>query len=374
MNVFKTVAAVSAAALLVLSCGKSARIDGVLAGAPDSPVIVKLLDINTYKTLDTLKTNSAGHFSYKVPVEPAQPEFVYFFYGDTKVASAVVLPGDRIDVQADTLGHYTISGSEESALLQQVEQSFSSFMGRMSAAAGAEGPSDEINKAVSGLYIDYYRESVKYILTHPYSITSVPVCFHRVNDALPVFGQSTDAIHFRNLADSLSTVYPQSKYVKALRREADKRSNALSVETSLRSAKELSYPEIEMSDIHGRKVALTGVDAKVVLLHFWDPSDNAQKLLNNDLLLPLYNEYHDKGLEIYAVAIDTDKPRWASTVKNQKLPWINVCDALGAASPAVRNYALGSLPATFVIAGGEITTENVSDEPSLRAFLRKTLK
>ena len=374
MKAFKICAAVLLAAAAAVSCSRQARIDCTVNAAPGSQVVVKLLDINTYKVLDTLRTDERGRVSYKMPVAEAQPEFVYLFYGDTKIASAVVLPSDRISIEADTLGHYTVSGSAESELLQGVEQDFSAFMGRMTAALDSDAPLEGVNKEVSALYVDYYRNSVKYVISHPYSITSVPVCFHKVNENLPVFNQTTDALHFRNLVDSLSTVYPESKYVKALAKEADKRTNAMEIVAGLRGARELGFPDLTLPDTHGQKVSLSEVDAKVILVHFWSASDNEHKLINNDILMPLYNEFHDRGMEVYAVAIDTDKSTWASTVKNQKLPWINVCDGLGAASPAVRSYALSSLPATFVIAGGEITTENVSDMTRLRAFLQKTLK
>ena len=364
----------AACALAAVSCGKSAKVQCSIADAPDRDVVVKLLDVNVYKTLDTIKTDSHGRLTCKVPVQKAQPEFVYFFLGDTKIASAVVLPSDKVVIEADTLGHYSVSGSEESELLQAVEQDFSSFIGKVAAAVDSGAPEEQMNREVSGLYVDYYRQSVKYIIAHPYSITSVPVLFHKVNENLPVFNQTTDAIHFRNVADSLSTVYPDSKYVKALAKEADKRANAMEIVSSLRGAKELGYPEITLPDTHGQKVSLTDVEGKVVLLHFWNPSDNAQKIVNLDVLMPLYEEYHGRGLEIYSAAIETDKSLWASTVKNQKLPWINVCDGLGASSPVVRSYALGALPATFVIADGEIVSENVGDMQSLRSFLNRKLK
>ena len=56
------------AVCMLVSCGKTARIKGEVQGLGDGEVIVKLLDINTYKVLDTLKTDASGHFSYKVPV------------------------------------------------------------------------------------------------------------------------------------------------------------------------------------------------------------------------------------------------------------------------------------------------------------------
>ena len=73
----------AAAMIAAVSCGSNARIEGELSDAPASEVIVKLLNINQYEVLDTLKTDAAGRFSYKVPVEKGQPEFVYVFYKDT---------------------------------------------------------------------------------------------------------------------------------------------------------------------------------------------------------------------------------------------------------------------------------------------------
>ena len=61
-------------------------------------------------------------------------------------------------------------------------------------------------------------------------------------------------------------------------------------------------------------------------------------MMNLDFLLPVYETYRDKGLEIYAVSLDTDKGVWANAVKNQKLSWVNVCDGLGTASPALTLY------------------------------------
>ena len=290
----------------------------------------------------------------------------------------MLLPGDRVTIEADTMGRYTVSGSEESALLQEVEQSFSRLVADMSAAVAAAGDGEEasaeVNRRLSRLYIDYYRASVKHIMEHPYSITNVPVCFRKLNDGLPVFGQETDAIHLRNAADSLMTVYPDSRYVKALSKEADRRMSLMRVGMGVRNAEQVSFPEIIAPDIKGEKISLSALDAKAVLLHFWTATDAAQKIINNDVLKPLYDEYHSKGLEIYAVAIDSDKSLWASTVKAQQLPWINVCDGLGTASPIVRNYNIGALPSTLVIVDGEVTGEDVSTTDKLRKLLSARLK
>ena len=62
-------------AVLAASCSRGARVSGVLKDAPEAEVEVRLLDINRYRTLDTLKTDARGAFSYVAEVEKGQPDF-----------------------------------------------------------------------------------------------------------------------------------------------------------------------------------------------------------------------------------------------------------------------------------------------------------
>lgn len=363
-----------AAAALIAACTPTARIDGTIGTAPSSEVIVKLLDVNRYEVLDTVATDAAGKFSYKVEVEKGQPEFVYVFYKDTKVASLLLEAGDKVEVTADTLGSYTVEGSEESQKLAQVEKDYAAALTklndialRMEAASGAEA--DELRRALGKEYVEYYRNCVRYILQNSKSLTVVPVLYQSFGADLPVFAQTTDAIHFVNVSDSLATVYPDSKYVKALRKEAERRYNYLELESYIQNAEAIGYPEIELPDINANKIKLSEVDSKVIMVYFWSASNAGQKMFNLDVLKSLYDDYHKKGFEIYQVSLDVDKTSWAQVVKQQNLPWINVCDSRGVDSPYVRTYNIGAVPATFIIADGELVDGQVTDEKSLRKLL-----
>ena len=361
--------------LLAASCGKNTSIKGTLADAPGRKLTVKMLDVNVYKTLDTVKTDASGAFRYALDIPEGQPQFVYLYDGDTKIASLLLQKGDKVSVEADTLGRYTVNGSEESALLQQVEQDFATFLAGMEntlAQAEDDTPVAEVNSALSRQYIDYYRKALTYIITHPHSLTVIPVLYQKVNDSFPVFKEAGDAIHFRSACDSLKTVYPESAYVKALDKEAERRLNLLSLQEKMKDAGSISYPDLEMPDVKGEKVKLSEVDAKVILVQFWDASNAEQKMFNIDQLLPLYAEFHPKGFEIYSVNVDTDKTLWGTTVRNQKQPWINVCDGLGAASPSLRQFNVTSLPALFLIDGDGLVTASLGAD-GIRGFLKKKL-
>lgn len=365
------------ASILAVACGRSAKIDATIEGAAD--VIVKLLDVNEFKVLDTVKVDGAGKFTYKVKVQDGQPEFVYFFHGETKVASLLVQGGDRLTVQADTLGNYTVEGSEESLKLAEVERDYASALARLTSIAerlGTAKSEDQVRALRQELgqeYISYYRSRVKYVMSNSHSLSVVPIFYQNFGEGLPVFGQSTDAIHFRSVADSLAMVYPDSKYVKALKSEAERRMNYLELETRLGLAQEIAYPEVELPDLQGQKRKLSEVDAKVVMLHFWTASDAEQKMFNLDVLKPVYEEFHGKGFEIYQVSLDIDKGMWAQVVKQQSLPWVNVCDSRGVASPYAAAYNLPVVPATFIIANGELVDGSVVDVDSLRKLLKKLL-
>lgn len=355
------------AALLAAACGSPvAKIDGTLTDAPEKQVIVKLLDVNTYNVLDTVRTDAAGNFRCKVSVQKGQPEFVYLFYGDTRISSLLLQAGDAVKVVADTLGHSSVEGSEESVKLQEVEDRLAAFLEKSSTIEDSR----ELTKA----YVEYYRESVKYVMTNQKSLTTVPVLFQNVSNELPVFSQSTDALHFRSVCDSLKTVYPESKYVKALEAETVRRENAMIFNTQLQYAEETNYPDIKSKDINGNEVRLSALDSKALILFFWTVTDAASKVINLDTYKPLYEEYHSKGLEIFAVSLDVDKAAWASVVRSQELPWVNVNDGLGTASPAVSLYNISQLPQAFLIINGEIVDRRIEGEKALRRELDKVLK
>ena len=363
--------AAALAALALAACGPKTVIDGTLTGTSDAPVIVKLLDINKYQVLDTVRTNASGAFTYQPEIDRESPEFIYLFYGDRKVASLLLNQGDRVKVTADTLGNYTVEGSEESLRLQEVENEYAQFLQDMDRLARSEG--EEVNQELSRRYVDYYRRSVRYVIEHPKSLTVVPVLFQRVNDGLAVFDQPTDGLLFGNICDSLKTVYPESRYVKALEKEASRRAVALDINQKLASAGEVGFLDIKLPTMDGSEVALSSVDGKVVMLYFWATTAE-QKMFNLDALLPIYNDFHGRGFEIYAVSLDVDKTAWATAVRNQKLPWVNVCDTRGDASPYVGLYGLNSLPTAFFVVNGDLDADaRVSDAASIRSYLQKKL-
>ena len=369
MRSFK-LAAGAALLLIAAACGKNTRIEGTLHETPDSQVIVKLLDVNRFQVLDTVKTDAKGHFSYALDLKKAQPEFVYLFYGDRQIASLLLQQGDKVTVQTDTLGTYTVEGSEESLKLQKVEQEYNSFIADMNNIVARENtPENQLSRR----YVSYYRDRIAYVLGNSKSLTVVPVLFQQVNPTFQVFSQPTDGIMMQAVCDSLKTVYPESRYVRALEKEAQRRISVLEMNNRLQGAEEIGYIDISLPGLDGKNVKLSEKLGKVTMVYFWQATAE-QKMFNLDALVPIYEQFHQKGFEVYAVSMDSDKAAWAAAVRNQKLPWVNVCDTRGALSPYVTSYGIGSLPMVwFIVDGGVDDEAQVRNAADIKEYLRRKL-
>ena len=376
MSNFNKSIVLAVAAIVLAACGQKAVINGTLEDAPSSEVIVKILEANRLKVLDTVSVNASGKFVYKADVMKGDPEFIYLYHNDRKIASLILDAGDNVRVEADTLGRSTVvEGSEESLKLAEVEKDYAAIRTMFDAyARQMEAASDEEEvKAVSQLmgkaYLDYYRDRVKHVMTDSRSLSVIPVFYQTLGENLPLFSQSTDAVLFQTVADSLEMAYPDSRYVKALRAEAERRFGYLELQERLINAEEIGYPDIELPDMNAKNRKLSDVDSRVILLYFWSAAQAQQNIFNVEVLKPLYEDYHSKGFDIYQVSFDVDKSLWATTVRGQDLPWTNVCDARGSASPYLAIYNIPALPVAFILADGELVDGQIVDEASLRRLL-----
>lgn len=353
------------AALSLAGCAKT-TIDITVENAPGASVELRKLDLGTLAEPDTLVLDARGRAKFTADVKTGNPEFFYAYLNGRNIASLLLEQGEKAVVRTDTLGNCSVEGSENSAKLIEAGKAFAAFI--------AEAEECESQVEYSKLYSSYYRDRVRFVLSNIKSLVVIPVLYEKIAGYFPVFSRNTDAVLFRSVCDSLKTVYPESRYVKALETEVERRERNLEMSYRISGAQEIGFPDLEMSDINGTLRKLSEIDSKLILLHFWTPAENIESMFNIEVLKPLYSEYARKGLEIYSVGIDSDKVRWAACVKAQQLPWINVCDGLGTTSPALAKYNVTSLPSTILISDGAVSAEVIGGEKDLRRVIGKILK
>ena len=262
--------------------------------------------------------------------------------------------GDRLTVNSvgSVVRNYTVAGSEESELLRRFYQPFVAGLQRLDSIASTPGGqplTQEQRQTMAREYTREYRrikrEQFRFIIENKSSLAAVYALYQRLPGDRYLFNLQSDAIYYRTVADALAARYPESPYLTTLTSEIARLDARLNLSSSIA---ETGYPDLELPDMYGRKVRLSSLRGKVILVDFWSAESGNSNALNADLKV-LYDRFRDRGFEVYQVSADTSKPDWIASVQEQGLPWVSVCDFRGEASPAMGLYNVRQLPTNFLI-------------------------
>jgi len=107
-------------------------------------------------------------------------------------------------------------------------------------------------------------------------------------------------------------------------------------------------PSINAANLEGKEMSLDSVKATYTLVMFWaswcEFCEKAMPDIRN-----IYNIYKAKGLEIYAVSLDSIKQNWVEASDRYNIQWINTCNLKGFESPVIKNYYLWQTPTFFLL-------------------------
>ena len=111
---------------------------------------------------------------------------------------------------------------------------------------------------------------------------------------------------------------------------------------------------------------------KYVLLDFWatwcGPCREQIPIVKK-----AYEQYHDKGLDIYACSLDNGNAlmkQWRQYIVDNELPWTNVCDGESTRSKAYQDYAMQGIPDNVLIdcSDGRIIARSLESEDLMAKF------
>ena len=109
-------------------------------------------------------------------------------------------------------------------------------------------------------------------------------------------------------------------------------------------------PEIDLPGPDGNNVKLSSLKGKYVLLDFW-ASWCGPCLREVPNVKAIYDDYRDKGFEVYGVSVDDGKQRdaWLAKIEEYGMDWVHVSDLKGWESPVVRRYNVTGIPKMFLL-------------------------
>ena len=384
INYFATTLFLAAA---MASCtGDKFHINGNITDAQDSVLYLENMSLNGPVTIDSVKLDASGSFDFAVAANDA-PEF-YRLRIDRQIVSLSVDSTETVSVKASypvMSSNYEVTGSEncakikELALLQmQLQQQVNAIV--KNPQLGIEAVNDSIDKIIVP-----YKENIKrnYIYREPMKSYAYYALFQTIvvgpAEAL-IFNprnSEDDVKAFAAVATSWDSFYPNAergknlhnialegmKNVRIVRAKANETISADKVNTE-------GNIEIALTDNRGITRRLSELKGKVVLLdfHIFATDESAKRII---LLRELYDKYHDRGLEIYQVSVDSDEHFWKT--KTATLPWI--CVRATADDDVLQLYNVQSIP-MFYLLGRDNTVQKrdlqIKDlESEIQALLQK---
>ena len=343
-----------AGALLAVSCHSSTvKISGRIVGSDCRMIYLEQVTPLAQTLIDSAQLDETGNYKLELCDVDRTPALYNLVCNGDKIP-LFLQGGDRLTVSSvgRVVHNYTVEGSEESELLRRFYQPFVAGMQRLDALSSSPETyrmtDEEIRRIESEYWAEYRRikhEQIKFIVEHKSSLAGVYALYQRLPGETYLFNLDGDVIYYRMVAEAIEERYPESSYLPLQASEIarmDARQNLMS------NIAETNFPDVELPDMFGRKVRLSSLQGKVVLVDFWSAELGNSNAINAELK-EVYAEYADRGFEIYQIGVDVSKDIWINAVQEQQLPWISVCDFRGRNSPALGLYNVQKLPANFLI-------------------------
>jgi len=109
------------------------------------------------------------------------------------------------------------------------------------------------------------------------------------------------------------------------------------------------YVPFSMPDSAGMMIPVADlVGSNYLLVDFW-ASWCAPCREENPNLVRLYNNYHERGFEIFGVSFDSNRERWLGAIQDDSLTWNHVSDLKGWENSAGKLYGIRSIPANVLL-------------------------
>ena len=107
-------------------------------------------------------------------------------------------------------------------------------------------------------------------------------------------------------------------------------------------------PDFSIVTIDGKEISLSDFRGKVVLIDFW-ASWCVPCIVATPKLLKLYEEFHDRGLEIIGVSLDLALEHARTFIEHQGIPWPQYWDGKGYEGKLVQLFRVRAIPTLFLI-------------------------
>jgi peroxiredoxin len=334
--------------MVLISCGSDAqkqefngkvKISGELKNRPEGVVLLsEYLDDRT-EVLDTIEVNAQGKFDYELSLDG--PGFYELNLYEEKI-SRLALYDEDVSINYDFQDEKSleIKGSRDTEQILKVDELTTVYQEEINDLNSEyyEAMSAKDQTAIKAIQ----ERAIEMESQHSERVKSTIRDMGGSFASLAAVGMINPRSDFQFL-DSLMAVldqkYPNTKSIVSLRQQLDE----LRVLSVGQPAPEISLPNPE-----GEIVKLSDLRGKYVLIDFWAAWCKPCREENPNVVR-LYNQYKDKGFEVFGVSLDRTKEAWVEAIQEDGLDWTQVSDLQYFNSEAASTYQINAIPATYMI-------------------------
>ena len=364
MNIFKNISFILLAAIALASCTTEVKNGFTISGTVDSVFnatiyLQKRVDA-PLMTIDSAQL-SGGKFSFKGTID--YPEVYYLTIPSTKSSVPFFIEASEIivNINIKEINKTKITGSKNQAAYDSYLDMLDQYNAKIKESYQMYNTAQEIGDMEKARYYDSLvnvqdeqrgQFTKNYVLQNTNSFISPYIVFRN--------SYSYEMEELETALNAFDTSLSHSIYTGFL---------DAYLATLKRTAVGQMYIPFSMPDSAGMIISVAGlIGSNYLLVDFW-ASWCAPCREENPNLVKLYNNYHERGFDIFGVSFDSNRERWLKAIQDDSLTWNHVSDLKGWENSAGKLYGIRSIPSNVLLdTTGMIIAKNLRGE-ELRAKL-----
>ena len=354
--------------------GTETIVKGEISGNRDQPIEINYLAKASMENKGRVSIDSDGTFQFKI--NPLTAGFYSIALDPKNSFLLYIEPGTITEIKADASSLFDtyslLQATPDSKLLKNYFSVYSKLANDMNAVntelktlgfSADKERSQLIKKSeeIKSTFNEFKHAFINENITSPMMIFLV--------DHLD---GNTEMEYLEKIGVSVAKTLPNTHYNEIVQSAIKQKAQPLAAAPTQLKPGQLA-PDIAFPNPKGEIIKLSDLKGKTVLLDFWASWCRPCRAENPNVV-KLYNEYKEKGFEIFSFSLDKDAARWTAAIQQDGLIWpYHASDLKGWNTATIPLFGFNSIPFTVLIdKDGKIIETNLRG-PALENKLKTIL-